>query len=437
FISIGVELLKKHNLYGRGLIEIRTKTLIKRYNAALEMLGIEPTGLKKFSIDGWGWSPEIAIEKENDFYLSHGLANPYSILLSPEQANVSVYLPYHSFDKYIVRHIFESMDDQIHELTMRTAVIVECDQEISSYRSPEDLLGIEFFTLKFTSVDKLSEAKEFQMALERKFYDQEFSWADKELRDQLRRSYRTHGVLANKKFLMPPLSYKEIDNFYTRAFGGVFLLRKIAGLKKSLLIYNEDSEKGSEVSGQTATKHMEYNLSDPKLLEYLLDKNVVGVYGDVIFQQVEDIERIMFLELAELIFRDEPDRDLSSLTKPQIRQRVNKYAQSGELSSIYFDLEGIVNSLKRGQIIKLGKLPRSTFRKLIRPNPELSETDSRLIWRILLKIDPSDFYRLYVYDKEEFFQLYPKWSKAKKEWTVNYIYPRYKSSTEKNKNSSS
>ena len=96
-----MELLKKHNLYGRGLIEIKTKTLISRYNEALNMLGIEPTELNKFTIDGWGWSPEIAIEKENDFYLSHGLANPYSIILTPEQKKVSVYLPYHSFDKYI------------------------------------------------------------------------------------------------------------------------------------------------------------------------------------------------------------------------------------------------------------------------------------------------------------------------------------------------
>ena len=427
-----MELLKKHSLYGHGLIEIKSKTLVNRYNAALDMLGIEATNLKKFNIDGWGWSPEIAMEKENEFYLSHGLANPYSIILSPEQAKVPVYLPYHSFDKYIVKHIFNSMQDQIHELTMRTAVIVECDQEVSSYRSPQDLLGIEFFTLKFTSVDKLSEAKEFQMALERQFYDEEFSWADKELRDQLRRSYRTHGVLANKKFLMPPLSYNEIDNFYTRAFGGVFLLRKIPGLTKSLLIYNQDSEKGSEVSGQTATRHMEYNLSDPRLLEYLLDKNVVGVYGDVIFQQVEDIERLMFLELAELIFIDEPNLDLSTLTKPQIRQRVNKYAQNGKLQDTYFELEDIVNNLKRGQIIKLGKLPYRVHRKLIRPNPDLSHMDSRLIWRILLKIDRTDFYRLYLYDKEEFFKIYPSWPNAKKEWTVNYIYPRYKAYLESN-----
>jgi len=397
------------------------------------MLGIEPTQLKKFTIDGWGWSPEIAIEKKNDYYLSHGLANPYSIILTPEQKKVSVYLPYHSFDKYIVQSIFEQMRDQIHELTMRTAIIVECDQEVSSYRSPEDLLGIEYFTLRFTSVDKLSEAKEFQLALERKFYDDEYAWADKELRDQLRRSYRKHGVLSNKKFLMPPLAFKEIDNFYTRAFDGVFLLRKIGGLTKPLLIYNKENEKGKEVSGQTATRHMEYNLSDLKLLDYLLEKNVVGVYGDVIFQQVDDIERVMFLELAELIFRDEPDTDLNALSDPQMRQRINKYAQSGELSDTYFELETVVNDLKRGQIIKLGRLPKDAFNKLIRPNPELSYMDTRLIWRILLKIDSFDFFRLYVYDKEEFFKHYTTWSQAKKEWTVNYIHPRYKTFLEMKK----
>ncbi|NND78003.1 MAG: hypothetical protein HKN39_07445 [Flavobacteriales bacterium] len=420
-----MELLKEYDLYRKGMIEIRTKTQIDRYNGALESLGIEPTKLKSFSIDGWGWSPEVAIEKEDDFYLSHGLANPYALIITPKQKNVPVYMPYHSFDKYIIQMIFDELEDQIHELTMRTAIVVECDQEISSYRSPEDLLGIEYFTMRFSTVDKLSEAKELQLQMERKFYDEEYAWADTSLRNKLRNSYQEYGVLANKKFLLPDITFMEVDSFYTRAFDGIFLLRKLAGLRQPVLIYEKYSQKGDEIRGQAA-HHMEYNLEDPKLKNYLIDKNIIGVYADTIFRQVEDIERLMFLELANVIFKEEPDVDVSALTAPQIRQRVNRYTKAGLLTENYFEFEDVVNKLKKGQIIKLGKLPKPIFNRLIRPNPEFSKRITRIIWRILLKIDPYDVFRLYIYDKEEFFNQYKTWPQAKKQWAVNYIAPRYK-----------
>lgn len=420
-----MELLKQNDLYRSGMIEIKTATRIKRYNGALASLGLEETKLKSFFIDGWGWSPEIASEKKDEFYLSHGLANPYALIVTPEQKSIAVYMPYHSFDKYMIQMTFDELKDQIHELTMRTAIIVECDQEVSSYRSPEDLLGIEYFTLRFTTVDQLSEAKELQLKLERKFYDEEYTWADKILRDKLRGSYRKYGVLANKKFLLPPITYMEVDSFYTRAFDGIFLLRKLAGLRQPVLIYEKYSQKGNEIRGQAA-HHMEFNLEDPKLKSYLIEKNIIGVYADTIFRQVEDVERLMFLELANILFTEEPDLDVSSLTKPQIRQKVNKYAQSGQLSEAYFEFEDVVSKLKKGQIIKLGKLPKPVFNKLIRPNPDFPKRVSRIIWRILLKIDPFDIFRLYIYDKEEFFKRYEMWPASKKLWAIKYIKPRYK-----------
>ena len=68
--------LKAANLYQSELIPISGK-LVERYNQCLLKLGFEPTKLKSFSIDGIGWSPEIAEEKKELHYLNHGEANPH------------------------------------------------------------------------------------------------------------------------------------------------------------------------------------------------------------------------------------------------------------------------------------------------------------------------------------------------------------------------
>ncbi len=427
-----MERLKEVNLYGKGLIEIKTKEMVGRYNEALQSIGLESTSLKKFFIDGWGWSPEISEEKKDAFYLSHGLANPYAIIIIPEQEEVPVYMPYHSFDNRMLGSIFTTFKRQIYDLTVQTAIVVECDQEISRYRAPQDLLGIEYFTLRFSTTDNLSEAKEAQMILERKFYDEDNAWADKDLRNLLRSSYRKYGVLADKKFLLPDHMFMDVDSFYTRAFNGVFLLRNMRRLGQTLLIHEQEQAIEDTIRGQ-ASNYLEYHLHDLKLLEFLIKKGVIDVYPQKIFEQVEDLERMLFLILAEILYVKEPELDLTQLTSGQIKKRVNIYAQSRDLPDHYFELESVISQIKRGKLIDPNKLSSKLFKILMRPNPELNDNQQWLLWRVLLKMNSFDLFRLYIYDKEEFYRSYSTWPEAKKKWVLSYITPRYISTKEMNK----
>ena len=85
-------------LFGRGLVPVENRTMVARYNACLKDMGLAPTNLKKFQIDKMGWSPEVAAEQKDEYYLSHGDANPLAIILTPEQATAPIYFPMHSFD---------------------------------------------------------------------------------------------------------------------------------------------------------------------------------------------------------------------------------------------------------------------------------------------------------------------------------------------------
>ena len=51
-----MNLLRESGLFGAGLVLVHTPKLVSRYNACLQAIGVAPTQLASFSIDGIGWS---------------------------------------------------------------------------------------------------------------------------------------------------------------------------------------------------------------------------------------------------------------------------------------------------------------------------------------------------------------------------------------------
>ena len=97
--------LKQAGLFGDGLVAING-SLVKRYNGCLALLGVSASKLETFSIDANGWSPEIAEEKKDNFYLNIGEANANAIIVSPKQKDKPVFMPYHSFDRNLMASVF-------------------------------------------------------------------------------------------------------------------------------------------------------------------------------------------------------------------------------------------------------------------------------------------------------------------------------------------
>ncbi|MCI5050723.1 MAG: hypothetical protein MRY57_00225 [Candidatus Pacebacteria bacterium] len=425
-----MELLKELKLINHGLIEINSSLLIKRYNDALSLIGLAPTQLKTFFIDGWGWSPEIAKEKDDKFYLSHGLENPYAIILTPEQKNVSVYMPTHSFDKQILKKIFLEFEPQIHDLTMKTAIVVECDQEISRYVNAEDLLGIEYFMLNFKTVGDLSSKKKEQQQLESEFYKNPMAWSNHDLREQLVESYAIYGVLAKKKYYLPSLPFSNVQCFYTKAFGGTFVINSISKyLPQPLLIHEKKTKKAEKIRGQAAG-HMEFNLQDPKLITYLKKRNVIGVYEEKLREEIDDINRLLHCEVVNAISDKEPELLIRELSTPQLDGYIHNYLEKKRLGKVFSNLECLCSDLKKNRSIDITELLPETRNHLLRPNPMLDDETRRVIWRILLKVNSFDVFRLYVYDKEEFFKEYLSWPLGKRHWVAHYIAERYQDNDE-------
>ncbi|MCI5108723.1 MAG: hypothetical protein MRY49_02650, partial [Candidatus Pacebacteria bacterium] len=154
--------LIESGLHGNGLIPLETPLLLRRYNDCLKAIGQEPTRLRKIHIDGMGWSPEVAAEKDEVYYLANGEANPYAIIITPDQKGMPIHYPHHSFDRDLIRAIFKVAGKQVSDLTSQTGLWVELDQQFDIYTSPDDLATIDVIIVRVNAVDDLMDVARTQ-----------------------------------------------------------------------------------------------------------------------------------------------------------------------------------------------------------------------------------------------------------------------------------
>ncbi|MBL4663402.1 MAG: hypothetical protein JKY22_07585, partial [Flavobacteriaceae bacterium] len=217
-----MEKLKAAGLIGEALAPI-SGSLVKRYNGCLAMLGVNPTKLTSFSIDGMGWSPEISEEKNEIFYLNIGEANSNAIIVTPAQKGKPVHMPFHSFDEDVMTSVFAAYDREIRDITKDSALCIQLDQNMDAYYEPFDLLRYKQISVSFKLLNDLNEVQEEQQKLISTFYEGN-NFIDRGLHKKLLESAKKYGDLRQRKLNLEPISL-TIKSFYTKAFGGVFVLR--------------------------------------------------------------------------------------------------------------------------------------------------------------------------------------------------------------------
>jgi len=136
-----MDLLLQYGLFGGGLVTIDSPEVIRRYNTALREMGLRTTNLTSFRIDGMGWSPEIAEELDDFYYLSHGgTVNPYGLIVTPKQEGKALYAMHHSFDIEMFQSIFDRNRKQIEDITREEAIWFPIDNGVQFYDTPSSLL---------------------------------------------------------------------------------------------------------------------------------------------------------------------------------------------------------------------------------------------------------------------------------------------------------
>lgn len=404
--------LKQANLYRSELIPISGK-LVERYNKCLKTLGFPETKLTSFSVDGMGWSPEVAEEKNDLQYLNHGDANPHGIIISPLQKGKPVYLPFHSFDREMLQHIFRTHGAKINDITRDSAICIDFDQDIDVFYEPLDVLKYDDVNISFRLIDNLEDKQKEQLKLVDTFRTGN-NFIDEEIHQKLLESAMTYGDLRDRDLSLHVLHFST-SSFYTRAFGGVYILKDFI---QTIVIF-EDEETYKEAIKDTIHDVLIYHIKQPELIEKLRSHIIIECDLEQMVK-TPNYDRVKKMEFAEFLKDTQhPIRDIlndkvlfkSYLNKIDIKER--KKVMSVEL---------YLEKLERSNAYKIDDIvDQSVYFALHQPHSSLSAEHRDLIHKLLINISPKDVLFLYWYDKEQFYKSYQTWDDSLKDWVIETI----------------
>ena len=414
--------LQEAGLFNSGLCVVEG-VLVERYNECLRLIGIEPTNLPTFQIDGMGWSPEVAEEKGNPFYLAPD--GSVAIIITPLQEQSPVYFPFYSFDKRMMKMVFRNAKNYIRDITARAGLIVDINQQMVDYSlTPFNLLLIDRFTLKFSLTRDYHERSKKQKELVDTFVNG--GWASPDVRKSLIESVKDNDDLRMVNLDIPDMNFLDLDAFYVKAFNGVFVFRGVNSMNPLLVFSDKEKQKSGGIPS-FGSKH--FHLNDKKLKDYFIENNVIGVYESELASDKGKLRlhRLQDLMLIDGIINEAGVNankiDLKFLENPVGRKRVaDRLFKKGLLSEAYNSFAELSLELEQGNMIteQLSK-PIVGYNLLLRPNPELPENIRNVIWMMLVRKNPFDFMRLYIHDREQFYREFVGWSEWRQDWVIQYL----------------
>ncbi|MEM9141800.1 MAG: DUF6638 family protein [Bacteroidota bacterium] len=404
--------LREAGLFGGGMVAL-SGSLAKRYNECLSLLGVGHTALKTFSIDGMGWSPEIAVEKKDNFYLNSGQGNVNAIIISPLQRDKAVHMASHSFDRDVMQAVFAAYARPIRDITKDSALVLHLDQEIDTLLDPFDLLLYKEITVTFSVLGGLLEKQMEQQAFINLF-NRKNNFIDREVHQKLLESAKKYGDLRGRKLRLDPLKL-PISSFHTRAFGGVFVLRETM---KEMLIF-EDEKMFKKAIADTAHDVLLFHKDHDELIAALVNHLILepNMRKMVRTPRYERLRNHMFMEATkEAAYPYDEILKSRSLFKKYLSQLDVESRKTITAPERYFQKLVVDKNLKMENMVS-----KAYIKALHTPHSSLKEEEQELAWKLLTKIVPKDPVYLYWYDKHAFYKAYAAWPEDYREWVIDEI----------------
>ncbi len=334
-------------LYYKDLLLVDSKVLVDRYNECLINLGIEPTKLESFYIDSIGWSPEIADEKQNLFYLGAGLPNPMAIILTPNQLKKPAYMPFNSYDKQAIDLFYKNFAQEIVDITTTHAIGIDIDDSLLDYTSPHDLLLINYIVIK-TVLPELSEIASTQQGLVNKYLEKPFGWMNADVRAQIVESAQKYGDLRFRRVNIPQLQINNPAYFYSRAFDGVFVLTSLKTDRKFLILENTTPELSKYIDEKII-----YSLNNPEILDVLLQAGLINFSQQYWKSNLADLEETIHMLKMQVISSSMPDLDLGNISEPRLKSLLMEV----HLNDGILALERVCKEIEHNKIVYFDSLP--------------------------------------------------------------------------------
>lgn len=401
-------------LYGNGLMTA-SAVEITRYKECLRDMGVldgvpaekleQIEALSFMQYDGDGWSPQVGAIL-GDHYLSHGDANLMLIVLSPKQRDLPSYRPGTSFVRSLRRAWFDMHRPQVKFLTTRTALWLELENEVVYYADPRDLLmmnGVRVIT--HTPCRLMVKARQQQRLVH------EYNAADDpfelhRLLIDIAALVDEAGNLAQQPVVIDDMQYSDVRNFFTRAFGGTFVLRPNGSGEHALWTVDE------VLAGQGVDSP-----SDREKLHWLEAQELV-IYELAWWKDhLHRLERIRESYLMDVLDQMEPELDWEELSEARRRAALSRHID--HVAEEFHELSRVIDAIRDDRELSIEDVPWHIRAFLAHPSEE-AETDEglrKVVWHLLTLIcDCRMVVRLYRENKDLFFAQYIEWTPVRKSW---------------------
>lgn len=408
-----MERLIEAGLFGQGLLPVSSPELVKRYNECLERLGLPPTGLSCFHIDGMGWSPEIASEKKDRLYLSAGIANPMAVILSPDQEGKPVYFPFNSYDSLLMQRYFEKFREEIASITASAGLAIEIDDDLTAYESPRDLLLVDYVIVR-SSAGLLSSGAEQQRQLVNRFMLSEDAWQDQALRRGIIESAKAYGDLRFRKVSIPDMRFDEMRFFYTGAFKGVFIFKHLAE-EMSLVVLEEALLDAM----RSRPSNVYWACPGASLIGLLIEQQLADINLASYAEQPARLAKKRDYLVMDILSSGFPERELTSLTEGQKRTLLVELG--GNVPATLHELERLIRHLASGISVDPGELSTDLQALLLHPKADLTLLEQEVVAQLIARLEPRDVLCLFRHDRSAFYDRYLTWPRPRREWAIQTI----------------
>ena len=207
------------------LLTINEPHLIERYGRALSAFGLRMPKLDSFRVDMIGYSPEIADALGDDAYLDPKWINRRFIILSPEQAFLSLIHASFSNTHDLMTEFFEKNRRVLYALTIKDVVFGEIEDNIYEAGSIDDLLSIEQVQFKIGTHENLTDkTAELKLKIDRLLKEPD-AWRDDAMLKEMVELAKATGDIRENKLLPEEIVFRH-ETFWTSQFGGVYVFNE-------------------------------------------------------------------------------------------------------------------------------------------------------------------------------------------------------------------
>lgn len=404
----------KSPLFQSGFLEIKRKRQIDIYNACLQMINLPPTKRKAIRIDIWGWSPEVADELEDEFYLSqNGPSNPYAIIITPEQEQCKLHFPYYSFDTDLIKNIYATYRAQIADITTEQGIVMTVDQRISQYQNPFDLLLIDHFKIDFQATGGIIKAAKQQRKLVHQLYNDDHAWKEFNIYGNLVDSAKDHGDLRYRSVEMEGMPYNRMSSFYTKAFGGVFVFRGLPS-KQPLMVFEDRAFMSETPTNSIRSLHIE---DHEELLGILLKEELVEFNRTNRQEMMDKLNRAAACMFTKAFAEAYAENNVIDFEHQGYRSFEGDLIKRELLEQHYLDLRHATDLLQRDMLTSIGEYDMLMRIQLLLPFPWHQAEMKEVVELLLLKMNPLDYEALFEWDEEAFFDRFIEWPESLQRYT--------------------